>query len=441
VKARFTSHLTSQPSTESKSVTVMSELPVLGNVQSLVRQARTLVQNYELESVAWKNAADRLIRQFESFETARESYALIEYEGETLTLNQSRIVQHNNCKRKYWWVFEENLVPDKPMWALDVGKAAHEGLAALNDGRDRTEVMKAASRSWTKSMAAVKFMPGEKEMAAEHLAKLMHLLNAYINHYEGVDDWVVLKPEVQGRVEVGEGTGCFLIFRTDAIVTWRQRLFLLEHKTMAQNRIDNFLRYQMDYQITAYIYAITKLLKVRVAGVILNALIKTTVPQFKRDMYTRTDEQLAEWEFETVEQIREIMWRKKRVANGENFKMVFYKNTSECFRYGQCPYRQLCLHDTPVTRAGYAKRPTDYVDDPSILETEQAKTDEGGERAVQRALGPAQEAVSDPTASAITVPTLPDRAVDQSPEQGSTAGGERTEPWHDGKRVKWGGLF
>jgi hypothetical protein len=414
----------------------MSELPALGNIQSLVRQTRLFLREPGTPERSLA-VAQMLLQQFEAFETARESYAMVEFEGETLTLNQSRIVQHNNCKRKYYWTFELNLVPDKPMWALDVGKAAHEGLAALNDGRDRVEVMKAAARSWTKSMKAVKFMPGEKEMAADHLAKLLHLLEAYIQHYEGVDDWVVLKPEVQGRVEVGEGTGCFLIFRTDAIVTWRQRLFLLEHKTMAQNRMDNFLKYQLDYQITAYIYAITKLLGVRVAGVILNALIKTTVPQFKRDMFTRTDADLVEWEFETVEQIREIMWRKKRVANGENPKMVWYKNTSECFRYGQCPYRQLCLHDTEVTRKSYAKRPTDYVDDPSLLE--EKKPDESGGAPIQRALGPAQQAEQHSTSDALSIPDVPASATDTHVERVGEAGRE-PEPWHDGKRVKWGDL-
>lgn len=410
----------------------MSELPALGNVQGLVRQARVLVSQADTSNQFWEQNAIDLLEQFERFETSRESYAMVEFEGETLTLNQSRIVQANNCKRKYYWTFELNLVPDKPQWALDVGKAAHEGLAALNDGRVEAVVYQAASDSFDKSMKLVKFMPGEKDLAAEHKAGMLNLLRAYIAHYEGIDDWVVLKPEVQGRVEVGEGTGCFLIFRTDAIVTWRQRLFLLEHKTMAQNRLDNWLKYQMDYQITSYIYAITKLLGVRVAGVIVNGLVKTKIPQFKRDMYTRTDEQLVEWEFETVEQIREIMWRKKRVANGENFKMVWYKNTSQCFQYGQCPYRQLCLHDTPTTRAGYARRPTDYVDNPALLDTTsvQTSTDESGDRTVQRSLGPASEGESNSDTGTNTVSEVTAPVLDQGAEQSSV----------DGRRPKWGDL-
>jgi hypothetical protein len=419
----------------------MSELPVLGNIQALVRQARLFQQKAREEwgqsEVQLLIEAQALVDQFEQFEASRESYAFIEFEGETLTLNQSRIVQHNNCKRKYYWTYELKLVPDKPQWALDVGKAAHEGLAALNDGRDKKTVMEATAASWTKSMKAVKFMPGEREMAADHFAKLVNMLEAYINHYEGVDDWVVLKPEVQGRVEVGEGTGCFLIFRTDAIVTWRRSLFLLEHKTMAQNRADNFLKYHLDYQVTSYIYAITKLLKVRVAGVILNALIKTTIPQFKRDMFTRTDEQLVEWEFETVEQIREIMWRKKRVANGENPKMVWYKNTSECFRYGQCPYRQLCLKDSPTARASYAKRPDDYVDDPSLLSKTEA--DEGRGDPVPEPLRIAETASTDTSSSNEPVSEGPVHAAERDPERRSEGGGE-PPPWQDGKRVKWGSI-
>jgi len=138
---------------------------------------------------------------------------------------------------------------------------------------------------------------------------------------------------------------------------------------MGKNDDREFAKYAMDVQVTAYVYGVSKVLGTRVAGVIIDGLIKTKVPQFRRESFLRSDSELAEFEAEFVEMCQEIAWRMKRVQNGEDWKTVFYKNTSSCYHWGRaCSMLPLCQRDTPVMRMMYNKRTPDYMDDPKLLE-------------------------------------------------------------------------
>lgn len=213
-------------------------------------------------------------------------------------------------------------------------------------------------------------VPGEEEDAEKHREMLYNMSAAYDTEYENdAERFIPLGNEIKGRVPVGENTGCFLVFKTDKIVNYQNQLWLIDHKTMGKNDDREFEKYEMDFQISAYTYGVSKVLGTRVAGVIIDGLIKTKVPQFRREIYLRSDEELAEWEEEFVEITTEIAARLQRVAAGENWKTVFYKNPKHCFRYSRCPMRVLCLRDTPVMRLQFKRRAADYMDDPKLLET------------------------------------------------------------------------
>lgn len=278
-----------------------------------------------------------------------------------IDLNQSRVQFFQDCKRKYYWIFEANLVPDRPQWALEDGKAVHVGLAMLAQGKPITEVVKAAVQSLRDSMPPVKMVYDEMELR-EHEDLVARMLNAYVLNYGTKLPYAPLGIEVEGRVEIGTGTGVFLKFRTDQIVTWMNRLWIVDHKTAAKLDMRDLMKYEMDLQFTAYTYAVSKQMNQRVAGVIVDMLVKTKTPQFHQQAYVRTDEELAEFEAEFVEMAQDIQNRRQRVAEGADPKVVFYKNTKECFRFGTCPYRDLCLEDTSTRRAVFVRRKADYVD-------------------------------------------------------------------------------
>jgi hypothetical protein len=279
-------------------------------------------------------------------------------------LNQSRAQLFSNCKRKFWFWDTERLELDRPKWALDVGTATHLGLALLGSGNSIDHAVDESKKKLASLMPS-RTLPGDIEDLAQHQETVEHLLRGYFAEYEGKTTWHALAQETKGSVEVGDGTLVFLVFRTDKLASWNNRIWIVDHKTAGRLDLRDLLKYDLALQFTAYAYGITKLLKQRVAGVIIDVLVKTKIPQFTRELKTRSDDQLLEFEGEFVEIAKEISWRKRRVENGEDFRTVFYKNTDECFRYAICPYHELCTSDSATRRALYKKREDDYVDAPT----------------------------------------------------------------------------
>lgn len=275
--------------------------------------------------------------------------------------NQSRLQFYLDCHRKYWWRFEENLVPDRPEWALEVGKALHVGTAVINSGGDITTAVQLSTKAFRDAMPE-RLIPGDVEIIEEHAQTIQRLLPAYIQHWKHDQTFKHLAVEVAGRVEIGSGTGVFLNFRVDSLAQAMRQLWIYDAKSMSKLDPRDLLKYEMDLQFTAYIYAVSKQLGTRVSGVLVDALVKTKIPQFHREFFTRSDEELQEFEYEFVEMCQEIARGRARIQQGEDPKVVFYKNTRECFRYGTCAYRPLCLLDTPERRMAFISRKPDYVD-------------------------------------------------------------------------------
>src|SRR5262249_51144709 len=158
------------------------------------------------------------------------------------------------------------------------------------------------------------------------------MLRAYDAFYGTKMPWKPLGIEVGGKVEVGNGTGVYILFRTDKLVNWQKLVWIIDHKTAAKLDMRDLMKYEMDLQFSAYTYAVAKHLNIQVAGVIVDMLVKTKVPQFHQQAFVRTPSELLEFEKEFVEMALEIKWRRARVDNGEDPKTVWYKNTKECFR-------------------------------------------------------------------------------------------------------------
>lgn len=302
-------------------------------------------------------------------------------------MNQSRWKVYQDCDRLYGWYHIENLVPDRPRKALEIGTAIHVAQEIAHGGvyKDGVEViaprseeafhyaMKAAEQTFRKGMSTGPKLPGDEAEILDGVRVISKLLPAYYEHYKGEDQlWKPLGTELSFCVEVGEGSNVFLVGRIDNLVTFMDGLWLVDYKTMGKLDMREFLKYEIDVQPTAYIYGGTKKLSleamargeppVRIRGVIIDGMVKTAVPQFHREIYTRSLDDLREFELEFVEKAREIATKHLRVANGENWKTVFPKNTQHCFRYGTCAFRDLCIRDNETRRAAYRDRDQDYVD-------------------------------------------------------------------------------
>lgn len=290
-------------------------------------------------------------------------------EGE-FTMRQSSEKSYQMCKRYYGWERIANLKPRAIQWPLVIGTATHLFLQESGRGMETEKAVEVAFESMKKETAG-KLLGDDIGLMEQHMHLLRSLLPMYRSWWK--DDAHIFTPlgqEIKGRVPVGDPKDkVFLVFKTDKIVNYEGLLWLIDHKTMGKNDDREFMKYEMDIQVTAYIYGVSKVLGTRVAGVIIDGLIKTKVPQFRRESFLRSDEELAEFEQEFVEMCREIAWRYQRVRNGADWKVVFYKNTGACFHWGRaCAFRNLCIRDTPVNRMMYEPRDADYMDDPKLLE-------------------------------------------------------------------------
>lgn len=285
-----------------------------------------------------------------------------------LDMNQSRMRLYKQCHRKYWFQYVENLVMDRPAQRLELGTAIHKVLADVQSGRSVEDSIKGGVSHLNSALSDTRHV-GLAEERDQAIDVLERVIPAYFGHWdEDSTPWVSLGQEVSGRVEVGQNTGDFLVVRIDDLVIWRDHLWIIDHKSMAKMDTREVMKYGIDIQPKAYVYAASKILQKRVAGIIMNFLVKTKVPQFHREVFVFNNADLAQFQREWNETCGELRWRLKRTRDGEDPKTVFYKNETQCFSYGgKCWYYELCQDDTPAQRLIYITRKGDYVDDPRLL--------------------------------------------------------------------------
>ena len=295
------------------------------------------------------------------------------------TGRQSGVKQFISCHREYGWSRVENLEPEQPRWPLEFGSATHLFLQEHKRGVPMAEALKLAEARLVRDFKPAMFQE-ELEEREQYKELLRNLVPAYMAYWSDDID-VPIGNEIKGRVEVGEGTGVYIVFQVDQIVSAHGQFWIKDYKTMSKNDDRGFQPYEIDIQPTAYVYAVSKMMygwkphsaKPRIAGTIIDGLIKTKVPQFRRETFLRTDDDLAEFEREWVEVCREIAMRHARVQAGEPWKLVFYRNTQHCFKWGRaCDFFQLCTKDSPMMRMAYKHRVADYMDDPTLLEAPRA---------------------------------------------------------------------
>lgn len=318
-------------------------------------------------------------------------------------LNQSRYKGFQDCERYYGWQEIEHLVPAKPRKPLTMGTAVHRAQVEVYKGGASPEVIATATehavKFWSDTMApsgptiALAGMEGletkEQKELQEGASLLRRMLPAYYKFWgEQGAIWRPLGMELEFCVEVGEGTNVFLVGTIDNLAMYLNALWLVDTKTMHKMDMREFLKYQIDIQLTAYLYGGTKQLAIQAAaegkkvvpirGAIIDGMVKTDPPQFHRELYTRTYQDLAEFEQEFCFKAwdiasRHALVRRDRVAynlykekmfdlGSSNWKVAFPKATNHCFRYGECSHRTLCVQDNETRRLDFVTKARDYVD-------------------------------------------------------------------------------
>ena len=305
-------------------------------------------------------------------------------------MNQSRLQMYNDCPRRFYWKQVANLDIDFPILKLELGSGVHEGLAWLGAGSDMKQAIEKSKQRFLQEYTGRALMPDQQAELDAACATIERMLPAYVDEWERTP-WTPLGQEIGGEVEVGKVSvgghvwTVSIVFRLDKLVTWNHQIWLVDHKTAAKLDLRDVAKYAMDVQMTAYTYAGTKLLEAqgvpgitnpRIQGVVVDMLVKTQIPQFHREAFMRTDEDLVEFQYDWLGWSEEIIRRRERAktfeAVGIPGKLAFSKNTKNCYLFGNCPYLDICPagKDTPQSRLAYVQRRKDYVDDEALMRKE-----------------------------------------------------------------------
>jgi RecB family exonuclease len=325
----------------------------------------------------------------------------------TVVLNQSSLKDYQNCQRLHAWRRLEGLEQPIRRSATEIGTAVHAGLALFHgedpDSGDVEKAVELVKKTLSASAGPRSAFADKSLEDAETIAT--RTIRAYFEHWDKHNDiWTPLNQEVQFLVEVQPGwwrgtfepesgvslptlqhTDLWLRGRLDNLsIVPGSGLYIVDYKTAGKMDPRDLLKYELDIQLTAYIYGLSRQLTedslkegrepIAVRGAIIDLLVKTAVPQFAREMFTRTVDEMEEFEYEFVEYASRIREQLLRVDAGENWKRVFPRNTEHCFRYGTCAFRDLCLLDTEVRRLAFDKKRPDYVDDAQALLEKQKET-------------------------------------------------------------------
>lgn len=317
--------------------------------------------------------------------------------GEGVISNISRMSNFLTCRTKSFNWDELRLQTQRTHIALTTGGSFHEGAAKFFSTRSKAEAMKAAEENFRERIKDEIILPEERREIEQQIELSRRMTAIFCENYAD-DEMQVLQPEVKFRValpnthhhclffhrilfpdvpfkdcQLSHSGGCFQPHyfqgKTDAVVSWKGKIWLLEHKTTAQSGQIFFDRFFLDFQPTGYLYGIGKATGVQPHGFILNVLkkpMKNAKDQlnvgFEREPYLRSEEDLLRFEKQFIRQCNDYESAfTERILTGD--PTATYMNTKSCTDYRRrCEYFNLCHNHIDGRESDeFIRRPSDYI--------------------------------------------------------------------------------
>jgi len=248
------------------------------------------------------------------------------------------------CRRKFYYRHVRGLETKGRSIALDVGTLFHEGLALMVE-KNQADTLQHMRDFWSNEMA-------EGYSDQEPLTLALYLVQSYMDVYDK-DPFTSLVEEHEFSYLIDNKysyTG-----KCDRIVRGPEdRLYVMEHKTTGF-AISMYMRnFYLAPQITGYyigaVEAVKSMSGEGISGIILNVCQKPRKnkrgygsPQFGRELFTRTPEQVSEFLSSTAQVFQAI--DECAVESAEKGKEAYYRCEHECFSFNRaCEYIELCRY-------------------------------------------------------------------------------------------------
>lgn len=275
----------------------------------------------------------------------------------------------SQCRRKWYWQFEQRYSPLAEPTPFLVGGAVHEVLAEFYRGSDPDveEIINAKFDPVVKGGGGF-LSPEQLEDVEKQRTMTLGMCQAYLQVYAGDrKKWKVINlkgvPLIEAEAKFRVNDRWEMYFTVDMMVEEKGRPWLVEHKTTAAIDAGYVGRLALDEQVSTYMYGANKVWGIRPDGVIYNVIMKPRIRQKQtedrgqylqrvlqlyrespqeyllRERVLRSDADLAVFERELGLFTGEIEFARERG--------YYPKNTNACTGRGTCPYMALCVEGEP----------------------------------------------------------------------------------------------
>lgn len=227
-------------------------------------------------------------------------------QGPPLTWDNTLLSQAAECPRKFYW-FMRRIVPEFEATYFVAGRAWQSALVTWYKTQDFEQSCKALQAEYESANMAPDWYNDEKR-SPENIARL---LARYIETYQH-DSWEILDMEIGFQVPFLETPyGSVMIGGSlDGYIDLAPHgLAVLENKTTSERISPSFIRrYDLDFQISTYTWALTQVASDPVFGTLIN-IASIDIPKrettertlFSRYPVQKSREALQDFEISTIE--------------------------------------------------------------------------------------------------------------------------------------------
>ena len=322
-----------------------------------------------------------------------------------MILNISRIKEFKQCSMKTKYHQIEGLEENSIAIPLMTGGSFHEGAAEFLAHRDVRKAVQTSEAKYRERLVGQMILPEERTTIEQQIELSKRMVDVFASNFSD-HEMTVISPEVEFCVAM-PGTehhchffhqlqcevdpqfaefvkdrydpfvpcscmnkNCFQphYFRgkTDAVISWKGKIWLLEHKTTAMTGNIFYDKFMLDFQTTGYLYGIGKALGTRPHGFLLNVLKKPNKNakdqlsvSFEREPYLRSDEDILRFEHEFTHHAEDY----ENVVVNNRFAMDGAWNES-CVKWQRrCHFWDVCKNHGKIVPEQFRAKEPDYVDE------------------------------------------------------------------------------
>ena len=317
-----------------------------------------------------------------------------------MILNISRIKEFKQCSMKTKYHQIDGLEENSIAIPLMTGGAFHEGAAEFLAHRDVKQAVQTSEAKYRERLVGQMILPEERQTIEQQIELSKRMVDVFASNFSD-HEMTVISPEVEFCVAMpGTEHHCWFFHdlvhpgepfntdptkpwlncqqtelcwqphyfrgKTDAVISWKGKIWLLEHKTTAMTGNIFYDKFMLDFQTTGYLYGIGKSLGTRPHGFLLNVLKKPNKNakdqlsvSFEREPYLRTDEDILRFEKEFIHSAEDY----ENAVTQNRWTMDGAWNES-CVKYNRrCYFWDVCKNHGRIVPEQFRQKEPDYVDE------------------------------------------------------------------------------